>query len=151
MSAQENKKTMQAIFEDLATGDATRLFAAMTDHFSWTIAGVSTPWAGTYRGKQTVRAELLAPLFAQFADRYTNAPLSFTAEDDRVVVECRGHVTTKAGARYDNHYCYVCRFDDENRLASIVEYADTALMDAVLSPPPTRPPGSGPDAEPLLR
>ncbi|HEX8053102.1 MAG TPA: nuclear transport factor 2 family protein [Thermoleophilaceae bacterium] len=129
---------MRAVFEGLAAGDGTRLVEAMSDDFSWTIAGVATHWAGTWRGKQAVREELLAPLFAQFADRYVNTPLSFTAEEDRVVVESRGRVTTKAGARYDNHYCYVCRFDDDNRLASIVEYADTALMEAALHPPESR-------------
>ena len=131
----QNKDTMKAAFDGLAKGDTTLFVEAMSDDFSWTIAGVATRWAGTWRGKQTVREELFAPLLAQFADQYTNVPVSFTAEEDRVVVECRGRVTTKAGARYDNQYCYVCRFDDQHRLASIVEYADTALMEAALSPP----------------
>ena len=48
-------------------------------------------------------------------------------------------VGTKAGQRYDNHYCFVFRVVD-GRLKEVVEYLDTALVDAALQPPPV-PPG----------
>ena len=140
MGAAENKQRMQQVFSALAEGDRAPFAAAMSDDFSWTIAGVASAWAGTWHGRQAVGDELFAPLFAQFAGTYTNRALSFTAEEDRVVVECRGQVATKAGDRYDNHYCYVCRFNEEGKLASLVEYADTALIEAVLDPPPKPPP-----------
>lgn len=127
---------MEEIFAGLAKGDRTSFADSMADDFSWTIAGVATKWAGTWRGKQVVREQLMAPLFAQFADTYTNTAVSFTAEEDRVVVECRGRVVTKKGTRYDNQYCYVCRFDRHGKLTSLIEYADTALMEAALQPPP---------------
>lgn len=129
---------MEEVFASLAEGDRAPFGAAMADDFSWTIAGVATEWARTWRGKQAVRDQLLAPLFAQFDGRYTNTALSFTAEEDRVIIESRGRVATEAGERYDNHYCYVCRFNEQGQLVSLVEYADTALMEAVLSPPPQR-------------
>jgi hypothetical protein len=50
-------------------------------------------------------------------------------------VECRGDVATKAGARYDNPYCYVCRFDAAGKLVALTEYMDTALAERVLAPP----------------
>lgn len=135
MDANQNKQAMQRAFAGLAEGDGSALVALMSDDFAWTIAGVATRWAGTWTGKRVVREELLAALFEQFADQYRNTPVSFTAEADRVVVECRGHVTTKRGRRYDNQYCYVCRFDADGRLRSLVEYADTALMEEALTPP----------------
>lgn len=140
MSASKNKRTMEEVFSSLAEGERSPFAAAMADDFTWTIAGVATQWAGTWHGRQAVREHLFAPLFAQFADRYTNTAISFTAEEDRVVVECRGKVTTKGGARYDNQYCYVCRFHENGKLAALVEYADTALMEAALAPPPQDPP-----------
>ena len=138
MNPHQNKMTMQAAFDDLAAGDPALFLASMADDFSWTIAGVATEWADTWSGKQAVRDQLLTPLFEQFEDGYTNTALSFTAEEDRVVIECRGRVATKAGARYDNQYCYVCRFDESGRMVSLVEYADTALMDKALQRPPRR-------------
>jgi hypothetical protein len=35
----------------------------------------------------------MGPLFSNFADQYKNTAQRFIAEDDSVVVECRGQVT----------------------------------------------------------
>ena len=135
MDASRNEHTMRRIFDALAIGDRKPFAAAMTDDFSWTIAGVASPWCRTWRGRLAVREGLFAPLFKQFAGTYTNRAVSFTSAGDRVVVECRGSVETHRGGHYDNEYCYVCRFDDAGGLVSVTEYADTALMDRELAPP----------------
>jgi uncharacterized protein len=106
----------------------------MADDFRWTIKG-DTSWSRTYDGKAAVLDELLRPLMSQLAGRYRNAAERFIAEDDFVVVQCQGDAETKAGHRYDNAYCYVCRFED-GKLRELVEYLDTALVDRVLGPPP---------------
>jgi len=136
MDPQRNKQLMSEIFAALAEGDGNPFAEAMSDDFSWTIAGSATQWAGTWRGKRAVQEQLLRPLFAQFERPYRNRAVSLTAEEDRVVVECRGEVVTKSGRPYNNQYCYVCRFDEQGHLASLVEYADTALMEEALEPPP---------------
>jgi ketosteroid isomerase-like protein len=133
VSAAENKLLMQRIFAALSRGDSTPFRDAMADDFCWTLIG-STEWSGTYRGKHAVLSGLMAPLFAQFADRYTNAAERFIAEGDHVVVECRGRVTTKAGLPYNNTYCYVCRLAD-GKLQELTEYCDTALIAEALSSP----------------
>ena len=66
----ENKELMQRICAALATGDAAPLRAAMADDFCWTVMG-ATAWSGTYRGKEVVLRDLLAPLVAQFAGTRT--------------------------------------------------------------------------------
>ena len=134
MSAAGNKQTMQAVFDALAQGDGQPFVDAMRDDFGWTISG-SGPWSKTWQGKDTVRRELFRPLFAQFEGSYRNRASRFVAEGDTVVVECRGDVATKAGARYDNQYCYVCRFDDAGKLVALTEYMDTALAERILAPP----------------
>ena len=93
-----------------------------------------TPWSGVYRGKQVVRSRLLDPLFAKFADQYTNTAHCFIAEDDVVVVECSGRVTTKSGVPYHNDYCYICRLAD-GKLKELIEYMDTELVRAALGEP----------------
>jgi uncharacterized protein len=133
MTAGQNKQLMQEIFSELSNGNAEPFREAMAEDFCWTIIG-NTPWSGTYRGKQAVLGELMAPLFAQFADRYTNSADRLIAEDDYVVVECRGRVTTKAGTPYNNSYCYVCRLRD-GKLRELTEYCDTEQISTVLAPP----------------
>jgi uncharacterized protein len=133
MTAADNKRLLQEAFAALETGDGRLFVACMADDFAWTITG-TTPWSRRYAGKDVVRRDLLDPLFAQFAGRYTNTALRFIADDDHVVVECRGHVATRSGQRYDNFYCYVCRFV-EGRMVELTEYLDTALVERVLAPP----------------
>jgi hypothetical protein len=130
MSAAENKQLMQNIFSELSKGNGVPFVESLADEICWTIIG-STKYSGAYRGKQAVLNDLLRPLFARFADQYTNIAHRFIAEDDYVVVECRGRVTTKSGAPYNNTYCWVCRVAD-GKLQELTEYLDTELVTAAL-------------------
>lgn len=133
MPESPHKAIIQSIFTALAEGDRRPFADAMADDFSWTIAGHG-PWARTWRGKAAVRSGLMAPLFAQFADTYRNRATRIVCDGNTVVVECRGSVATRAGARYDNQYCYVIDMQD-GKMHALTEYMDTALAEAVLSPP----------------
>ncbi|HLL27666.1 MAG TPA: nuclear transport factor 2 family protein [Xanthobacteraceae bacterium] len=133
MSAAENKKLMRQIFAELEKGNGKPFVEAMADDFSWTITG-NGAWSKKYAGKQAVLNELMKPLFSQFAGKYTNHAERFIAEDDFVVVECRGDVMTKTGKPYNNSYCYVCRLQD-GKLRELTEYLDTALVAEALAPP----------------
>jgi ketosteroid isomerase-like protein len=134
MTSSENKRLIQEILSELSQGNAKPFVERRANDVSWTITG-NTKWSRTYRGKRAVQEELLAPLFAQFADRYTATPHRFIAEDDYVVVEFSGDVTTKAGVPYRNTHCYVCRIAD-GRIRELIEYWDTGLAAAVLEDPP---------------
>ncbi|MEQ8935770.1 MAG: nuclear transport factor 2 family protein [Amphiplicatus sp.] len=133
MSAAENKKLIAEAYDALARGDRRPLGALFADTVSWDMIG-ATAWSGLYEGKEAVYRDLLGPLFAQFGDVYTNRALRIIAEDDIVVVECRGKVTTKTGKPYDNTYCFIYRMED-HRIVRITEYLDTALVDSALEPP----------------
>ena len=133
-SSSDNKLLLQRIFDQLALGNGRPLVDAMADDFCWTITG-SSAWSGSWRGKPAVRERLLAPLFAQFEGTYTNTAERFIAEGEHVVVLCRGRVDTRAGQPYDNSYCFVFKLAG-GQLKEVVEYLDTALVDAVLAPPP---------------
>jgi ketosteroid isomerase-like protein len=136
MTAAQNKQLLQNIFAETAKGNGRPFVQALADDVSWTIIG-STAWSKTYRGKQAVISELLAPLNAQLANGNRISAHRFIAEDDCVVVEARGHNVTKAGEPYPNSYCWVFRLVD-GRVVELTEYADTALIDAVLQPPTPR-------------
>jgi uncharacterized protein len=130
MNAAENKQLMQNIFSELSKGNGKPFVESLADDCRWTITG-STKWSKTYQGKQAILNELMRPLFSQFADQYTNTAHRFIAEDDYVVVECQGQVTTKSGMPYNNTYCYVCRIA-EGKLQELTEYMDTELAAAAL-------------------
>jgi uncharacterized protein len=137
MNSAANKHLMQSIFSELSKGNGQPFVEAMRDDFSWSISGQG-PWGRTWSGKASVRGELFRPLFAQFATPYRNTGLRFYADGDAVIVECKGNVTTLSGQRYDNDYCYVCRFAEDGKLVALTEYMDTALAERVLQPPVDR-------------
>jgi ketosteroid isomerase-like protein len=133
MGAAENKELMQEIFARLSKGDGKMFRDSMAEDFRWTLIG-TTRWSGTYEGRRAVIDNLLRPLSAQFVDQYTSTAHRIIAEDDYVVVECRGRVTTNSGKPYHNCYCWVCRLAD-GKLRELTEYMDTELVATVLGPP----------------
>lgn len=137
MNTAHNKLVLQEVFAETAKGNGRPFVAAMADDVTWTVIG-STQWSKTYRGKKAVITELLGPLNAQLANGNTITAHRFIAEDDHVVVEGRGHNTTKAGKPYANIYCWVFRMRG-GRVVEIVEYTDTALIDSALQPPSETP------------
>ncbi|CAN7293311.1 nuclear transport factor 2 family protein [Rhizobacter sp. LjRoot28] len=132
--AVDTKALMRAAFDALAQGDGAPFVALMAEDFTWTIPGEST-WSGQWRGKRAVREELFKPLFARFAGTYTNRARRILQDGDVVVVECEGAVATRAGGRYDNRYCYVCRFEG-GLMKELTEYMDTELAARALGAPP---------------
>jgi uncharacterized protein len=132
LDAAENKALMREVFAELAQGNGRPFLDALAEDIRWVIIG-STDWSGSWEGKAAVRRGLLDPLFDQFATRYRNRALRLIAEDDYVVIECRGNVTTKAGRPYNNTYCYVCRLED-GKVRELTEYCDTELLTKALTP-----------------
>ena len=136
VTAAENKKLMQSVFENLARGNGQAFVDALASDARWTVIG-SSAWSRTYEGKQVIIDELMRPLFRQFADEYVARAIRVIAEDDMVVVEARGRVTTKSGKPYNQTYCYVFRLTD-GQVRELTEYLDTELVNEVLEIPAAR-------------
>ncbi len=139
MSAAENKRLVQEVFDELAIGNGEPFMDLLGDDVRWTIIG-ATAWSRAYEGKRAVRRELMRPLFAQFADRYTNSASRIIADADVVVIECQGRAMTKSGRPYNQTYCYVCRLAD-GKVRELTEYLDTELLTVALDPPESNVPG----------
>jgi ketosteroid isomerase-like protein len=133
MSASQNKKIVQHIFDEMANSNSAPLLESLAEDFRFVVTG-SGKWSRSYDGKAAVLAELFAPLRAKIEGKITTVPVRFIAEGDYVVVEARGRNTTKEGKAYNNTYCNVLRLEG-GKLKEWTEYADTALVDAVLGDP----------------
>jgi len=133
VGAVENKEMMQEVFAELAKGNGRPFMDMLGDDIRWTVMGTG-PWSRTYEGKRAVVDELMRPLFSQFADTYRNRASRIIADDDHVVVECGGEVTTKSGKPYNQRYCYVCRLAG-GKVRELTEYLDTELVSAALETP----------------
>ena len=133
MAAAENKQLIQRVFAELAEGNGRPFIDALADDARWMVVG-SSPWCRTYEGKRAITDELMRPLFRQFADQYKAHAIRIVAEDDVVVVEARGAVTTKSGKPYNQTYCYVFQLAD-GEVRELTEYLDTDLVNQVLETP----------------
>jgi ketosteroid isomerase-like protein len=129
----DNRALLRRIFAALSTGDSRPFVDAMADEVAWTVTG-HTPWSATYRGKPAVLG-LLRQLGAQLAERYRATAELILADGDHVVVQARGHATTRAGMAYDNEYCFIFQLRD-GRIVEVIEYLDTELVVLALQPPP---------------
>ncbi|WP_341703054.1 nuclear transport factor 2 family protein [Ferrovibrio sp.] len=132
MGAVENRETVRRIYAAMAQGDLTAFGGAVHPDYVWRLAGHAS-WSQRFEGQEAVRSRLLKPLFALFATQYRAQAVNIVAEGDFVVAEVRGDVMTRRGDRYNNEYCLVFRFRGD-RIAELVEYCDTDLIERVLGP-----------------
>ena len=133
MGAPENRKLMEEIIAGLANRNGTLLIERMSDDFRWINIGTNK-WSGTFDGMAAVLRDLLGPLRARLVERSRTVAHRFIAEGEYVIVETRGDNVTKAGQQYYHEYCFVFRLSD-GKIKEVKEYADTALVEAVLGDP----------------
>lgn len=124
--AAHNKQIMQAVFAELAKGNTEPFRKLYADDVRFKVTG-TTRWSKTYEGRKAVREQLFGPLFELLAGEPRYTASRFIAEDDLVVVEFQGHMTTKAGKPYNNTYCQIFRLAND-KLVEVTEYCDTALV-----------------------
>lgn len=136
MSENDNKACISGLFTARSQGDYDAFIRAMADDFVWRITG-SSAWSGDYIGKAAVQKELLEPFHTQFAAPPSLILDRILADGDYVIVQCRGDAATLSGGRYANTYCLVIRMFN-GKLQEMTEYMDTAMIDRILQPPPSK-------------
>lgn len=127
MSAEDNVKTIKAIYEAFGRGDAAFIVENVTDDVDWATDTASTaaPWYGPHHGKSGV-----ASFFAEFAPEMTVEqfePVCFTADDDEVNTIVKLRATRRANGRsvaMNLHHWFVFR---DGKIAFYRGTEDTAL------------------------
>ena len=134
MSAEANKKLMQAIFAaagnpDPAVRDRSLFIASLADDAKWVVT-VQYSWSRTFTGKESILNDLHGHVRSLLVERSRTIAHRFVADGDHVVVNL-----TKTGARYDNDYCLVFRLEN-GMIKEIREYCDSVLTEKALGPFP---------------
>jgi uncharacterized protein len=130
MSATDNESLVRHLYVEVSNGNPGPLIEHLADDVEWTIIG-STPLSGVYRGRDAVVSELFAGLRARLSGPVQFSFDRFITDGDRVVMEAHGHAVTHDDRSYDNRYCVIFDIVD-GRLARIIDYVDTQLVNAVL-------------------
>ena len=121
-----DQQTVRNVFAGLEHGDGDAFFSHVADDVDWTVMGTH-PLAGHYPSKAAFKAATFSKLGKVLPGgaqlRVTHA---FVA-GDTAVVELVSAATARNGMRFDNHYCWVVRFDRE-RIVEVRAYLDSALV-----------------------
>jgi ketosteroid isomerase-like protein len=117
---------VQEIFRNLESGDGKKFFDHVAEDVDWIVEGTH-PLAGHYRSKSDFLAhtfEKLAKVLPQGTQLWVEHAL---VSGDWAVVELQSHATAKNGLRFDNRYCWVCRFVN-GTIVEVRAYLDSALV-----------------------
>ena len=117
-------RRLKDISEQFAKGNMDRVERYLADGVTWNILG-----SGTVTGKdQVLEVNKMAQL-----EKFPKITIkNVVGEGDFVVVESTGKGRTKSGKPYNQSYCEVFRFTNEE-LQEITTYLDTALSVEALS------------------
>ena len=125
MSAQENISIAQQAYANFQSGDIAALLGLLTDDIQWQLPEIENiPFTGKRQGPEQV-AGFFSSL-AELQDVLEFTPQTFTAQDDRVVVQGRYRWRVKAtGREYAADWAHVFTIRD-GKVARFHEYTDSA-------------------------
>lgn len=128
MGAEENKKIVLGLLENMNAGNGAAIMGAMADSMTWWVAG-SFPLSGTKTKAQF--AELMGQLGSKIDGPLRITPSACTAEGERVAVEADSYAKMKNGKVYQNkyHFLFVVR---DGKIQQVKEYLDTMHANDVL-------------------
>jgi ketosteroid isomerase-like protein len=117
---------VREIFKELESGDGAAFFAHVSDNVDWTVEGTH-PLAGHYRSKVEFRAHTFDKL-NRILLRGTQLQVEHAlVSGNCAVVELHSLATARNGLRFDNRYCWVCRFAS-GKITEVRAYLDSALV-----------------------
>ena len=117
---------VREIFKNLESGDGQGFFDHVADDVDWIVEGTH-PLAGHYHSKAEFVAhtfEKLAKVLPKGTELHVEHAL---VSADWAVVELHSEAIAKNGFRFDNRYCWLCRFVD-GTIVEVRAYLDSALV-----------------------
>jgi ketosteroid isomerase-like protein len=117
---------VREVFKHLESGDGKGFFDHVADNVDWIVEGTH-PLAGHYHSKADFLAhtfEKLAKVLPQGAQLHAEHAL---VSGDWAVVELHSLATAKNGMRFDNRYCWICRFVN-GTIVEVRAYLDSVLV-----------------------
>ena len=117
---------VRKIFKGLEQGGGAGFFEHVDDKVDWIVEGTH-PLAGHYKSKSDFVAGTVAKLAEVLPCGAQLVVEHLLVKDDQAVVELHSLATAKNGLRFDNRYCWVCRFANDT-IVEVRAYLDSALV-----------------------
>lgn len=131
-TATENKKRMAEIYDAIMEGDPSKFVAHLAEDAVFTVPGENS-WSGVHHGKNSIIRffRLVGELTPAVPGERRTIPFRILADEDWVIMEAHGDMTTRTGVPYRNHYCFMFRLRD-GMIVEMKEYLDSAYCERVL-------------------
>lgn len=129
MSAEENTRLVQNLYEAFGRGDLAALTEMLADDIEWVNPGdpADNPNAGTFKGKEAVSAWF--GRLASTRDYTAFEPREFIAQNDKVVALVYAEATVRdTGRAFASHEAHVWTVGD-GKVDRLQIYLDTAAAD----------------------
>jgi ketosteroid isomerase-like protein len=117
---------VREIFRGLENGEGAAFFEHVADNVDWTVEGTH-PLAGQYRSKSDFRAHTFEKLNSVLPHGTQLHVEHALTSGDWAIVELHSLATARNGFRFDNRYCWVCRFA-AGKIVEVRAYLDSALV-----------------------
>jgi len=117
---------VREVSKGLETGDGAAFFKQVADGVDWTVMGTH-PLAGRYRSKRAFQEATFGKLGKVLPKGTQLRVTNVIVAADMAVIELVSDATARNGMRFDNHYCWVVRFDAE-RIVEVRAYLDSAMV-----------------------
>ena len=114
------------VFKGLENGDGAAFFEYVDNNVDWIVEGTH-PLASHYRSKSDFRSHTFDKLDKVLPQGTQLRVEHALVSGDWAVVELHSLATAKNGLKFDNRYCWVCRFAD-GKIVEVRAYLDSALV-----------------------
>lgn len=114
------------MFSGLQAGDGEAFFQHVADDVDWTVMGTH-PLAGRYRSKTAFRDATFAKLDRVLPQGAQLRVEHVIVQENEAAVELRSLATARNGMRFDNRYCWIVLFQDE-QIVRVRAYLDSAMV-----------------------
>jgi len=117
---------VRGIFHNLESGDGKGFFDHVLGDVDWIVEGTH-PLAGHYHSKTEFLAHTFEKLEKVLPHGTELRTEHMLVSGDWAVVELHSLATAKNGMRFDNRYCWVCRFVN-GTIVEVRAYLDSTLV-----------------------
>ena len=124
MGVREDRRELFGFLQSAET--QPKFFARVADDVDWTVEGTH-PLAGRYHDKQQFMDATFARLRGVLPGGATLEVTHLYVDGDTAIAELVATSQTNEGASFDNHYCWVCRFEGDT-IVEVRAYLDSMMV-----------------------
>jgi len=125
------KEEISQLFSYFVKNESEKFFDQVIDDVQWTVMGTH-PLAGHYNSKRAFLDAIFYRLSKILQKGIISKIKNIYLDNMTAIVEMESLSTANNGKPFDNKYCWITKFNEENMIISVRAYVDSALVTKVI-------------------